>query len=113
MRVDLCSNLWCGGHGHPEARHRYSTNGVVMIDSLSSVPLPLPPIDAGLDSTGAFSEKTSALRMWLLSCAPSLVISIGGWYSSWIGGVSIRQKHCGDTWKLTPRPSVLNGCLPM
>ena len=49
-----------------------------MIDSLSSVPSPLPPIDAGLDSTGVLNEKTSVPRMWSFSCAPSL--AVGGQY---------------------------------
>jgi hypothetical protein len=84
-----------------------------MIDSLSSVPLPLPQIDVELDFTGGFSEKTSVPMMWLPSCALFPVIFPAGYCSSWIDGVSIGQKDCGNTWKLTPRPSVFKGYLPM
>jgi hypothetical protein len=34
-------------------------------NSLSSLPLPLPRIDIGLDFTGAFNEKTSVPMTWL------------------------------------------------
>lgn len=91
-----------------EGRSRHDRLSVI---SPSSEGLPLPPIDAGLDFTGAFNEKISVPMMWSPSCAPSPEISLAGYCSSWIDGVSIGQKHCGNTWKPTPRPSVLNGCL--